>query len=89
MSLIAHSITVCYWRPLCNQNSESPNLAFGLFKRKDHPQPEPVDTDVTIASPAEAVADEEEKTAALRATGIDVEETVDQLQKFSKIHKWV
>lgn len=64
-------------------------MAFGLFKRKDQTQTAPEPEGVTIESPAEERAEQEEKAEAIRATGIDVDETVDQLQKFKKIHKWV
>jgi hypothetical protein len=62
-------------------------MAFGLFKRKD--QRQTTQGSVTIESPAEERADQEEKTEAIRASGVDVEETIDQLEKFKKIHKWV
>ena len=62
-------------------------MAFGLFKRKDQRQTAP--ESVTIESPAEERAEQEEKTEAIRATGVDVEATIDQLEKFKKIHKWV
>jgi hypothetical protein len=64
-------------------------MAFGLFRRKDRQQTDPEPESVTIESPAEERAEQEEKTEAIRATGVNVEETIDQLQKFKEIHKWV
>ena len=60
-------------------------MAFGLFRRKERQEP----AAATIESPAEQAATDKEQTNAISATGIDVEESLQQLQKFKKIHKWV
>jgi hypothetical protein len=65
-------------------------MAFGLFKRNQasddsHPAPE----SVTIESPEEQIASQEKAAETITASGIDVGESIDQLKKFKKIHKWV
>ena len=58
---------------------------FSRFKKSQGPVPDPV----TLNSPAEEQSLEQEKVKAIEATGIDVDESIQQLKKFKKLHQWV
>lgn len=57
------------------------------FKKKQPVEPEP--EPATLQSPAEESAVEQKKAEVIRATGIEVNEALNQLKKFKKTHQWV